>query len=69
MRDKIHMEQVERWAKFVKTSSRREWKKAVNLLVDEQYKKATKFYNMLNESEKGRKILEKLRKVRVGLKR
>lgn len=64
VRDKIHMEQVERWAEFVKRSPRWKWKQAVNLLVDAQYEKADAFYKRLEGSEKGREILKRLEEYR-----
>ena len=30
MRDKTHIEQVERWAEFVRNNPRKEWKPAVD---------------------------------------
>jgi DTW domain-containing protein YfiP len=64
MRDKSHMEAVERWAEFVRTSPREEWKKAVNVLIDATYQKADKFYKKLEETEKGREILRRLKRER-----
>lgn len=60
MRDKSHMEAVERWAEFVRNNSRVKWKKSVNLLVDATYQKADEFYKRLEKTEKGREILKRL---------
>ncbi len=65
MRDKSHMEQVEKWAEFVKNNPREKWKKAVNLLIDSVYEKADGFYRRLEKTEKGREILERLRAERL----
>lgn len=69
MRDKIHMEQVERWAEFVRSNPRWKWKQAVNLLINAQYEKADDFYKRLEKTEKGREILERLRKERLKVRR
>ncbi len=66
MRDKSHMESVERWANFVKTHPRKEWKKAVNLLINATYEKADSFYHRLEKSEEGREILKRLKKERLS---
>ena len=63
--DKSHMEQVEKWAEFVRNNPREKWKRAVNLLVNAVYQKADEFYKNLEKTEKGREILERLRKARI----
>ena len=68
VRDKIHMEQTERWAEFVRTNERKKWKEAVNILVNETYKKADEFYWRLEQTEKGREILKRLKKERMRVK-
>ena len=65
MRDKSHMEEVERWALFVKTHPRSEWKTKLNIFIDAQYDMAKRFYKNLEKTEKGREILERLRKERL----
>ncbi|MEK6878367.1 MAG: hypothetical protein AABY22_02100 [Nanoarchaeota archaeon] len=60
MRDKSHMESVERWAEFVRNNPKSKWKKYVNLLIDSTYQKADEFYKKLEETEKGREILKRL---------
>ena len=60
IRDKSHMEAVERWAEFVRNNPRKEWKKAVNVLVNSTYYKADEFYKRLNKTDKGREILKRL---------
>jgi len=65
MRDKSHMEAVERWAEFVKNNPREEWKKSVNLLMNATYKKSNDFYKRLEQTEKGKKILERLKEERM----
>jgi len=66
VRDKSHMEAVERWAEFVKNNPREKWKMAVNLFIDAQYEKADAFYKRLEKTEEGRKILKRLEKHRRG---
>ena len=65
MRDKLHMEAVERWAEFVRNNPRSEWKKAVNTLINAAYQKSDEFYKRLEKTEKGRKILERLKEERM----
>lgn len=65
MRDKSHMEQVERWAEFVRVSKRSEWKPGLNDFINAQFRKAENFYKRLRETEKGREILERLKEERV----
>jgi len=65
MRDKSHMESVEKWAEFVRNNPRSEWKKAVNMLVDATYKKSNEFYKRLEQTAKGREILERLKRERL----
>jgi hypothetical protein len=61
MRDKSHMEAVERWAEFVRVHPRSEWKKAVNVFVNAVYQKSNDFYKRLGKTEEGREILERLK--------
>ena len=65
MRDKIHDESLVKWAEFVRTAPREKWKKPVNVLINSTYQKSHSFYVRLLESEKGRKILERLKAERV----
>lgn len=68
MRDKSHIEQVERWAEFVRNNPRDKWKKVINLLMNATYQKADEFYKNLENTEEGRKILERLKKARAERK-
>ncbi len=61
-RDSTHMEQVERWAEFVKNNPREKWKPRVNAIINSQFEIAQRFYERLGKTEKGREILERLRK-------
>ena len=65
MRDKSHIEAIERWAEFVRNNPREEWKKAINLLIDSTYQKANQFYVRLEKTEKGREILRRLKQERL----
>jgi hypothetical protein len=65
MRDKTHIEQVERWAEFVRDNDREKWKPGVDKFIDAQFEMALKFYKNLEKTEEGRKILERLIKVRI----
>ena len=68
MRDKGHMEEVERWAEFVRTHPRSEWKTKLNIFIDAQYDMAKRFYDNLRKTEKGKEILERLKKERMKVK-
>ena len=67
-RDKSHMEQVERWAEFVRDNPISKWKPAINDLIDSQYEIAQRFYKNLEKTEKGREIFERLKKERLKIK-
>jgi len=64
VRDKTHMEQIVRWAEFVKTHPRDVWIKHTGPLVDSQIIMANRFYEKLSSTDGG---MEKIRKLR-GLK-
>ena len=64
MRDKSHMEQVERWARFVKTNPRSVWIKQLKPLIDSQIIKANQFYKKLEMTREGREKIIKLRSFR-----
>lgn len=69
MRDKGHIEEVDRWAHYVKSSPRSEWKRKLNIFIDAQYDMAKRFYKNLGKTEKGRKILERLKKERLKVRK
>jgi len=57
MRDKTHIEQVERWAEFVKNDSN--WKSYHTKFINAQYEKFFKFINKLSKTKEGQeKIVE-----------
>lgn len=60
MRDKTHKEQIERWAKYVKTNPSK-WKKELKPFLDAQIIMARRFYSKLAETRDGRKKIEILR--------
>jgi hypothetical protein len=64
MRDKTHMEQVERWALFVKTHPRSEWIKHVKPLIDSQINMAERFYRKLKKQKNGMEKIKKLKNQR-----
>jgi len=59
MRDKSHMEQVERWANYVKNNS--DWKIKLKPFLDSQIIMAQRFYKKLGETEEGKKKIAELR--------
>jgi hypothetical protein len=64
MRDATHLEQVERWARFVRDNPREIWKAELKDFLDAQIVMAVRFRRKLGESEGGREILERLRETR-----
>ncbi|MBI2449725.1 hypothetical protein HYV49_05510 [Candidatus Pacearchaeota archaeon] len=68
MRDKSHMEQVEKWAEYVRNNPRDKWKKVINLLMNATYQKADEFYKRLEKTREGREILARLKKERLKVK-
>lgn len=60
MRDKSHIQQVERWAEFCRDNPA-EFRKHLNVFLDAQIIKAREFYKRLNRTENGRTILNKLK--------
>ncbi len=61
MRDKSHMEQVERWAEHVRNSP--DWKAELKPFLDAQIIMARRFYSKLGETEEGRKKILELRRI------
>ncbi|MDP1695992.1 MAG: hypothetical protein Q8L29_03700 [archaeon] len=59
-----HMEQVERWANYVKTHN--DWKEKLKPFLDGQIIMARRFYAKLMETEEGRKKFELIRKNRIN---
>lgn len=57
------MEEVERWARFVKTHPRSVWKKEVGPFVDAQITMANRFYARLAKTKGGMEKIRKLRKL------
>ncbi len=69
VRDKSHIEQVQRWAEFVKNNSRDKWKPPINDLINSQYEIARRFYKNLEKTEKGREILDRLKAERFNVRK
>ena len=65
MRDKTHAEFIESWAEYVKSVPREEWKPKLNIFINAQFEKSLDFYERLKKTEKGRAILERLKKERI----
>jgi hypothetical protein len=63
MRDKSHMEQVERWARFVKENPSK-WKAKFKPFIDSQIIMSRRFYEKLGETEGGKEKIKRLRAMR-----
>ncbi len=59
MRDKSHMEQVERWAIFVREHPT-EWKKIHTEFINAQFQKANEFIERLAQQPGGKEKIKKL---------
>ena len=65
MRDPCHMEQVERWARFVRDNPEK-WKDVQGEFIDAQIFGAWKFYERLAKTEEGREKIRKLKEMRMN---
>jgi len=63
MRDKTHIGQVEKWAKFVRDNPD-SWKKEHTEFINSQIIKSWNFYNRLLATPNGMAKIEKLRKLK-----
>ena len=59
-----HMQQVERWANFVKNNPDK-WKKALKGLIDSQIIIARRAYKKLAETREGREKIRRLRRANI----
>ncbi len=60
VRDKSHLEQVERWANFVRDNPSK-WKKSHCKFIDSQIIMSRRFYDRLSKTEGGKKKIILLR--------
>jgi len=63
MRDKTHLSQIERWAKYVKENPDK-WKAKVKPFMDSQIITSRRFYKNLTQTEEGRKKIIELRNIK-----
>jgi hypothetical protein len=59
MRDKGHMEQVERWARYVRENPDR-WKSKIKPFIDSQIIMSRRFYERLAETPQGREKIKNI---------
>ncbi|MFA5173574.1 MAG: hypothetical protein WC438_00145 [Candidatus Pacearchaeota archaeon] len=62
MRDKTHIEQVERWAKYCRDNPDK-CKAELKPFIDSQFIMARRFYSELLKTEEGREKIKLLRKI------
>jgi len=62
-RDKSHMEQVERWAEYVKNNP--DWKKKHTEFINAQIEIANRFYKNLAKTPEGREKIKELRELKM----
>ncbi len=56
-----HMEQIERWAEYVRTHH--DWKQKMKPFIDAQILMARRFYRKLAETPEGRAKIRELRRI------
>lgn len=61
MRDKSHNEQIERWAKFVRTN--KDWKKHLTPFLDSQIIMARRAHKKILALPNGKSILKQIRRI------
>ncbi|MEM4230690.1 MAG: hypothetical protein QXF25_02345 [Candidatus Pacearchaeota archaeon] len=59
-----HIEQIERWAEYVRTHQD-EWKLKLKDFLDSQIIMARRFYKKLSETKEGREKLKMLRELKL----
>ncbi len=64
MRDKSHIEQVERWARYVKDNPDK-WKSKVKPLIDSQILMSRRFFENLAKTNGGKQKIEKLKNLKI----
>lgn len=62
-RDKSHLEQIERWAEYVRENPDK-WKPKFKEFIDSQLIMSKRFYKKLAETEEGKEKIKLLRKIR-----
>jgi hypothetical protein len=62
-RDKTHIEQIERWAEFVRDNPDK-WKIKFKEFIDSQIIMSRRFYKKLAETEEGREKIKILRRLK-----
>ena len=62
MKDKTHLEQIERWGKFIKTNPNG-WKKEHTQFINAQIEKSWRFYERLEKMPGGKEKIKKLRSI------
>ena len=68
-RDKTHAEFIERWADYIKSVPRSEWKPKLDSFINAQFEKSLEFYKRLEKTEKGKVILQRLKEERMSKKK
>ena len=63
MRDKTHLEHIEKWGKFVRDNPNK-WKKDHGEFIDAQIKKSWDFYDRLKKTPNGLEKIKKLRAIK-----
>ena len=57
MRNKTHIEFIERWAEFIKDKPQEEWRPKFNEFIDSQFEMAKRFRENMEKTEEGREAL------------
>ena len=67
MRDPSHMQQIEKWAEYVRDNPRT-WKSKLKPFIDSQIMIAKRFYENLTKTEEGKEVLKQLRLDKINRK-
>lgn len=62
MRDQTHMDELERWARYVKENPDK-WKSKIKPFLDSQIIMSRRFYKNLAKTNKGREKIKRLRRI------
>jgi len=64
MRDDTHMEQIERWAKFVRENDISVWKKIHTEFIDALFEKNERFLRELAKTKEGKEKIIKIYRIK-----
>jgi hypothetical protein len=60
MRDKTHLEFIDRWAEFIKSRPQEEWRPKFNEFIDAQFEIAKRFRANMEKTAEGKQALKRV---------